>query len=173
MSNTPSRRFKLKAVRISFPSLATTELYGGKDTGKYAITCLLPKSDTETKALIDEIIAEERAKKPNVKIPKNNVFVTDGDDAEFEEYHGHWILKLATRKIPTVIDRDKTPIRDLTSIKGGDYCNVIGSVWIQDNEHGKRANGNLWGVQFVRSGEPFGETVDVSAEFDEEDEEDF
>ena len=44
----------LKNVRLSFPSLFATEVYGGEDTGKFAATFLIPKSDTKTVATIEQ-----------------------------------------------------------------------------------------------------------------------
>ena len=44
----------LKNVRLSFPSLFKTEVYGGEDTGKFAATFLIPKSDTKTVQSIEQ-----------------------------------------------------------------------------------------------------------------------
>lgn len=167
-----SSRVKLQGVRVAFPSLFTHALFNGSDTGKFELTVLLPKTDVAAKAAIDAAIAEARAEKPNTKVPSVNICVKDGDDEDqFDAYAGHWVIKTGTRKNPTVIHRDKSPIREEGVIYGGCYCNVIVDFWVQDNQWGKRVNCNLWGVQFVRDGEPFGENVDVTDEFDSFDDE--
>ena len=105
----------------------------------------------------------------NVKIPAGKSCLKDGDESEYDSYENTMSFKAAANKRPTVINRDKTPLaEDDNVIYAGCYVNAIVDIWIQNNGYGKRANANLYGVQFVKDGESFGAgPVDVSDEFEE------
>lgn len=157
----------LKNVRLSFPSLFTKEVFEGKE-GKFAATLLIDKSDTTVKKQLDAAIAALVAE-AKVKIPADKYCLKDGDEIEFDGYKGCWSLKASNAKRPTVIDRDKTPLTaDDDKIYAGCYVNAIIDFWIQNNSYGKRVNANLYGIQFLKDGEPFGQgPVDVTEEFED------
>lgn len=157
----------LKNVRLSFPSLFTKEVFEGKE-GKYAATLLIDKKDVEVKKQIDQAIAALVAE-AKVKIPSDKYCLKDGDEIEFDGYKGCWSLKASNAKRPTVIDRDKTPLTaDDDKVYAGCYVNAIIDFWIQNNSYGKRVNANLYGIQFSKDGEPFGQgPVDVTDEFED------
>mgnify|MGYP001562811483 CR=1 FL=1 len=157
----------LKNVRLSFPSLFTKEVFEGKE-GKFAATLLIDKSDTAVKKQLDAAIAALVAE-AKVKIPADKYCLKDGDEIEFDGYKGCWSLKASNAKRPTVIDRDKTPLTaDDDKIYAGCYVNAIIDFWIQNNSYGKRVNANLYGIQFLKDGEPFGQgPVDVTEEFED------
>ena len=160
-------KIHLKNVRLSFPSLFKRAVFDGAE-GKYEATLLLDKSDKATKKAIDEAIksAIEEAK---IKVPSDKRCLKDGDDSEYDGYEGMWSIKAANSKRPTAINRDKTPlIEEDEVIYAGCYVNAIIDIWTQNNKFGKRANANLYGVQFVKDGEPFGMgPVDVTDDFDD------
>ena len=161
MSENKSSKIVLKNVRLSFPSLFTKSVYEGKE-GKYSATFLLDKKDTKTKKLLDEAIAKAIAE-AKIKIPSANTFLQDGDEKEYEGFEGHWSIKASNAKRPVVIDRDKTPLTaDDEKLFAGCYVNGMIDIWIQNNGYGKRVNANLYGVQFVKEGEPFGNSGPVS-----------
>lgn len=157
----------LKNVRLSFPSLFQRSNFDGQE-GKYEATFLIPKSDKATKAKIDEAI-EAALAAANIKVPAAKHCLKDGDDSEYEGYAGNWSFKGGNNKRPTVIGRDKSPLaEDDEVIYAGCYVNAIVDVWVQNNKFGKRVNGNLYGVQFVKDGESFGAgPVDVTDDFDD------
>jgi len=160
---------KLQHVRLSFPSLFTTALYNGKDTGKFKAAFILDKK--KHRASIKEIednmkkLAEDklRGKLP----PPTYLCLKDGDKTERPEYQGCMIVKTATKKRPLVLDKNKHPLTEQDGIiYSGCYVNVLLSLWAQDNQHDKRVNAQLEGVQFNEDGEPFGPAgVDIN-EFD-------
>lgn len=159
----------LKNVRLSFPSLWQTEKFGSEDTGKYAATFILNKEQHKTeidklKKLITEGVKAE-LKVPN--LPPEKICLKDGDNTERPEYQGAYIIKASTKKRPTVIDRDKTPLaEDDGKPYAGCYVNCIIDLWYQDNKFGKRINANLHGVQFAADGESFADATDVADEFE-------
>src|SRR5690606_20150143 len=70
-------------------------------------------------------------------------------------YPGNLFVSARTTTAPLVIDQNRQP---LTQASGkpysGCYVNAKLIIWAQQNQHGKRINAQLGGVQFVRDGEP-------------------
>jgi hypothetical protein len=111
-------------------------------------------------------------KDTNIKIPREKHCIKDGDESDLDGYAGCFSLKASSSKRPTVIDRDKTPLTaDDEKLYAGCYVNAVVDFWIQNNVYGKRLNANLYGVQFVKDGDPFGMGyVDVTNDFEDLDE---
>lgn len=161
-------KIKLSNVRLSFPSIFKRASFDGND-GKFEATFLLNKKTQADQ--IDQLQSaiDQAIKDAKVKVPKDKFCLKDGDDFDYDGYEGHMAFKASTNKRPTVIDRDKSPLaEDDGKPYAGCYVNAIVDIWIQNNNYGKRANGNLFGVQFFADGESFGAgDVDVTDEFDE------
>lgn len=172
-----AEKIMIKGARLSFPSLFHKSEFEGKE-GKFEATLLIPKSDTKTYNQIVKAI-EAAKKEANKKVVEKNYFIKDGDEIyeekEYDGYEGHWAIKAANSKRPTVIDRDKTPLtEDDERVYAGCYVNAIISPWVQDNQYGKRVNANLLGIQFVKDGEAFGDaTVADVDDFDDVEDDDF
>lgn len=164
-------KMMLKNVRLSFPSLFHRSVFDGQE-GKFEATLLIDKADTKTKKAIDEAIAAAIAE-AKIKVPEDKRCLKDGDESDYDGYEGNWSLKGANTKRPTVIGRDKAPItEDDEIIYAGCYVNAVIDFWIQNNKFGKRVNANLYGIQFLKDGEPFGMgPVDVTDDFDDLDDE--
>lgn len=160
---------KMQNVRLSFPNLFQTSSFGGDDTGKYDATFILDKK--EHKAIIKEIQAGMQAladEKFKGKLPPDDkLCLKDGDDTLREELQGAYSVKASTKKRPLVLNRDKTPItEDDNVIYAGCYVHGIISLWLQNNQYGKRINASLDGVMFNALGEPFGAPPIDADEFD-------
>ena len=163
-------KIQLKNVRLSFPSIFQRASFNGEQ-GKFEATFLLNK---ETQA--DQIAALEKAidtaiAEAKVKVPSDKRCLKDGDEFDYDGYAGHMAFKASTNRRPTVIDRDKTPLaEDDGKPYAGCYVNAIVDIWVQNNSYGKRANGNLFGIQFFKDGEAFGAgDTDVTDDFDDMD----
>lgn len=163
-------RICLKNVRLSFPSLFHKAVFKGVE-GKYEGTFLIPKKDVKLKkeldARIEEVLAEAK-----LKIKSENICLKDGDDSDLEGYEGNWSLKASNKKRPLIVDADKTPLtEDDDKIYAGCYVNAVIDFWVQNNSFGKRLNANLYGVQFVKDGERFGNagpsSDDIVDDFDD------
>ena len=160
---------KMQNVRLSFPNLFQTASFGGNDTEKYDATFILDKKDH--KKIIKEIqtgmqeLADEKFKGT---LPQDDkLCLKDGDDTLRDELHGAYSLKASTKKRPMVLNRDKTPITEEDNvIYAGCYVHGIISLWLQDNQYGKRINASLDGVMFASAGEPFGAPGIDADEFD-------
>lgn len=106
------------------------------------------------------------------KIGTANMFFRNGADSGKEEQENSWVVSASdSKRRPQVLNKDKSVVTAEDDIVySGCYVNVLIRPWKQDNEHGKKINANLVGVQFVRDGERFGEeAIDASEEFDDED----
>jgi len=160
---------ELKNVRLSFPALFEHGSFGGESTGKYEATFLLPKGDEKT---YKAIMAEIDATKGKTKIPSNKICVLDGDELDDEYSDGHWVIRTGNKNRPTLVDRKGHPItKDDNEAEpmffGGATVNAFVSFWKQDNSYGKRVNGNLAGIQYVKGDvmdDGFGDTGTVKAD---------
>jgi len=164
----------LKNVRLSFPSLFKTEQYAGEDTEKYAATFLIPKSDTKTVTAIEQACKQALVEKYGEgKVPKGfKMPLVDGDDKEYQGYADHVCIKANTKKRPTLVNRDKTPIVEENGILyGGCYVNASIDVWVMDNSYGKKVLASLNAIQFVKDGESFGTKSDGADDFEDLDDE--
>lgn len=164
----------LKNVRLSFPSLFKTEVYAGEDTEKYAATFLIPKSDTKTVTAIETACKQALVEKYGEgKVPKGfKMPLVDGDDKEYKGYADHVCIKANTKKRPTLVNRDKTPIVEEDNILyGGCYVNASIDIWVMDNSYGKKVLASLNAIQFVKDGEAFGTKSDGADDFDDLDDE--
>ena len=159
---------------MSFPSLFKTEIYAGEDTEKYAATFLIPKSDTKTVTAIEQACKQALVEKYGEgKVPKGfKMPLVDGDDKEYQGYADHVCIKANTKKRPTLVNRDKTPIVEEDGILyGGCYVNASIDVWVMDNSYGKKVLASLNAIQFVKDGEAFGNKSDALDDFDDLDDE--
>ena len=167
-----AQKIIIKNARLSFPALFQTEIYGGESTGKYAATLILDKEQNAKEiALIKKAASEMMQEVFKGKIPSDKIALKDGDESGRPEYAGAFTIKATTKKRPTVVDRDKSPlVEEDGKPYSGCYVNAIISLWAQSNSYGKRINANLLGVQFYRDGEAFGAgPIDVSNDFEDYD----
>jgi hypothetical protein len=166
-------KIQLKNVRLSFPSIFKRADFNGQE-GKFEATFLLCKETQSDQIEKLEAAIDAAIKEAKVKVPSDKRCLKDGDDFDYDGYAGHMAFKASTTRRPTIIDRDKTPLaEDDGKPYAGCYVNAIVDVWIQNNSYGRRANGNLFGIQFVKDGDAFGAgDVDVTDEFDAFDDED-
>ena len=166
-------KIQLKNVRLSFPSIFKRSDFNGQE-GKFEATFLLNKETQADQIAMLEKAIDSAIAEAKVKVPSDKRCFKDGDDFDYAGYEGHMAFKASTNRRPTVIDRDKTPLaEDDGKPYAGCYVNAIVDIWIQDNNFGRRANGNLFGIQFVKDGDAFGAgDVDVTDEFDAFDDED-
>jgi len=165
----------LKNVRLSFPSLFKHEIYAGEDTGKFAATFLIAKSDTKAIKSIEDACAASLKEKYGDKVPKGfKMPLVDGDDKDYNGYLDHVCIKASTKKRPTLVNRDKTPIVEEDNILyGGCYVNASIDIWVMDNSYGKKVLASLNAIQFVKDGEAFGTKSEGADCFEDLDEDEF
>lgn len=162
-------KVNLSNVRLSFPHLFVPQASSdGKGEPKYNCTAIVDPESANAKALAKavEAVAKE---KWGEKAASTLSVLRKGDKVCYREepkvnqsgdvYSGfegmHWV-SCSDKVRPTVIDRDKSPLTSADGKPyGGCYVNLILDVWAQENQHGKRINASLKGVQFVKDGDAF------------------
>lgn len=168
-------KLQLPNVRLSFPSLFRKAVFEGEET-KYEATFLIHKDSQ--KDLMKKVAAytnEFLRAKFGQDIPKGlkKTFLSDGDEKEYEGYADHWALKATNNSRVPVFDSNangKAPLtEDDNVIYAGCYVNALVGLWYSNHQKGgKQLLANLYGVQFLRDGEPFsGSRVASQDEFDE------
>ena len=161
--NKQDNRLTIKDVRIAYAQgIYTARAAKPGDKEKYGAAFLFPANHPAVKEIAAATVRAAQAKwgakaddmlkqlKAADRLPVHN-----GDaKASSAGYEGSLFVNAGNAIRPTVVDRDRSP---LTAADGrpysGCYVNAIIEVWAQDNQHGKRINASLLGVQFVRDGE--------------------
>ena len=155
----------LKNVRLSYPQLFRAK--GSKDKPeekKFGAAFLLDKvvnaADIESvKKACLYIKTEDGKGKP---VGSDRVCLRDGAEKSDKEGYGEGVMFVTARSDtrPGIVGRDgRTPLAEEDGILyAGCYVNASIRLWWQDNQFGKRINASLMNVQFVRKGEPFGES---------------
>lgn len=170
-------KFYAENVRTAYPELFQAKHFKGdtKNTARFGLTVLFPKTDTAShKLLKDHITTMAKEQLKMDRIPAADVCLKDGDDSNNESYHGHWYLNLykyptnqENLKVggPDVVDTAKPPNRlresDAGAPSSGDYCDVIFEVYA--GVKWKKINGGLSVVRFRSKGEPIGGGNDLAA----------
>jgi hypothetical protein len=160
--NTPTRIWLREVIIAYAQGIFTARAAKPGDPEKYGAAFLLEKNHPSLKQLSDAVIAAAKVKWPTkwedmLKQLKagDRLPVHNGDaKANSAGYAGRLYVNAGNSIRPTVLDRDKSP---LTASDGRPYSgavvNAFVEIWAQDNQHGKRVNASLLGVQFVRDGE--------------------
>ena len=171
-------RLTLKDVRIAYAQgVFTARAAKAGDKEKYGAAFLFPSTHPCVKELSAAIIRSAKAKWADkademLKMLKaaDRLPVHNGDaKATSAGYAGNYFINAGNTIRPLVLDGNKAP---LTVADGkpysGCYVNAIVEIWAQDNQHGKRVNASLLGVQFVRDGEKLaGGSVATADDFQE------
>lgn len=182
-------KIQLPNVRLSFEKVFVPVAFSEGQAPRFEATFLLDPSDKTHAKLIDKVIASaneligeawkgetpasfeacfQYADGETPCILGKNKFKWRGKPKDYDGYEGKFSIASSNRTRPTVVDRDLTPIIfEDGKIYSGVYVNGSISLWVQDNNYGKRINANLRAVQFVRDGDAFGvKPVDAEDEFD-------
>lgn len=167
--------------RLSYPKLFKPEAYSEGQEKKFQATILADPSDAKEAAQIKAIKAAaakllkeafgEDFKPSGLK----GICFGDGnkktkeDGSISEGYKDRFYITLSNTVRPAVANRKGEPVAegDPQCPYAGCFVNATLTLWTQNNSFGKRINGNLRGVQFVRDGEAFGAApVSVEDEFE-------
>ena len=161
----------IKEARLSYPHLF--QMFG-KEEGKKKYSARGILSNKTHKAEIAEIQAHlVKLQKEwfKQKLPAANLCLRNGDDLGQEEYEDCWYIAASEKIKPQVVGKKREPLsEDDDIVHGGVIVNLLIRPWKQANEHGKKINANLIGVQFVRDdGVRFGQQrPDVNEHFADE-----
>ncbi|MBO4938496.1 MAG: DUF2815 family protein [Oscillospiraceae bacterium] len=168
-------------VRFSYVNVfqAKPPFNNSNGEAKFSVTVLVPKTNTQAKALIDQAIAAAidmgvTTKWNNVRPPQPAICVHDGDgvrpsdgQAFGEECKGCWVFTASAKAdhAPFVVDTQVQPIIDPTQVYSGMWGNVSVSFFPY-NSAGKKGIGcGLNGLQKIRDGEPLSARVTAQDAF--------
>lgn len=152
-------------VRALFPTLFEAQEFKGQRTWRSGF--IIEKDGEIAKLMEEAVITEAKAKWPKtwekklkeLKPQKISYPIKDGDDTEYENQHGSWILTAVRREAqgrPSVVDRKKQPLAlSDGKVYSGVRCNATVEFWAQDGDNqGIRCSLINW--QFFKHAESFG-----------------
>ena len=156
-------RITIKDVRIAYAQ-GIFEARAAKpgDKPKYGAAFIFGKDHPALKELSAAVVKAAKARwadKADDMLKQlkaaDRLPVHSGDaKASSAGYAGNYYLNAGNLIRPLVLDSNKTPLAAADGKPySGCFVNVMLEVWAQDNQHGKRINASLLGVQFVRDGE--------------------
>lgn len=140
-------------VMISYPALAETAKYRGKDTNRYSITMLMHKESQKEiidylQERIDEVIEDGRPLESHLKP------IRDGDLKGVKAYDGYMLMKANSQDPVIIADPMGNTVEDSLEIRSMFYNGVTVNAhvrfWWMSNENGRRVNCQLIGVQLVK-----------------------
>ena len=160
----------LKNVRISFPCLFQRSTFDGKE-GKYSANFMLDPQQhrTELKEIKAQINALIKDRLKGRVLPPEKLCLRAGEDKGRPEYEGVYVITASNDVRPIVLNKDKSMVtEDDNLIYSGCRVNASLSLWVQNNQFGKRINATLRGVQFCGDDTPLNGTyVDPEVVVDE------
>ncbi len=165
-------------VRFSYVSIfEPKEPQGGGDP-KYSVTLLIPKSDTATKAKIDEAMKEAREnfckKNGSQSLPtRPNHTLHDGDgvrdsgDPYGPECKGCYVITVSSKQKPVIVDSFRNEITDPAEVYSGCYGRAAINFYGYSQNGKKGISAGLLSIQKLHEGEPFG-AVGSADDFDDD-----
>jgi len=183
----------LSNVRLSFPNISEPSKYLLETTGKTTYCCdfILSPEHPALKE-IKEVYAELALEKWEKDAPavmklidkeKKFRFFGPGDEkvntTTFAIHPGYennvYVSAKKDDVRPQIADEEGKAIDPLNTMLyqeyakkfyGGCYVNAVIKIWLQNNNFGRAVRSELVGLQFLKDGEPFGESaLDVSTIF--------
>lgn len=166
----------IKNVTLSYPNLFEMKAKPGSDRLCYSVTCLIPKSDVDTKKKLDSVIhkvyEENKSDKlKGVKEERVAVTVYDGDGEtpkgnDFgEECKGHWVLRANNyKRQPGVVDKNFNDVIDTSKVYAGVKAHVDLSVYAYKADMSRGISFGLSNVMVLGEGEPIAGTARSAAE---------
>lgn len=171
MSATNPTRVVTGEVRLSYANIFEAKsIQGGKP--KYSVSLIIPKSDTETLAMIERAIdaaidagtakfGDKRPNKAALKLP-----LRDGDiERDDEAYANSMFVNANSTTPPQVVDASLQPILDASEVDSGCYARVSISFYAFNTNGNRGIACGLGNIQKLRDGEPLGGNR-ISAEAD-------
>lgn len=166
-------------VRFSYCNLFQPKAPVNNPNGepKYSVTILIPKTNAQAKALIDQEIqkaidAGVSSKWNGQRPPMPAIPIHDGDGprpsdgAAFgAECKGMWVMTASAKNAPFVVDRQVQPIINATDVYSGMWGNVNVTFFPYANAGKKGVGCGLNGVQKVRDDTPLVSRVTAQEAF--------
>lgn len=176
MANVSPTHVVTGKARLSYAHLFQPFANNQGQEPKYSTTILVPKTDTQTKALIDAAVEAAKAagasKWGGAIPPQLNICVHDGDGARpsdgvpfGEECHGHWVFTASSKQPPKVVDTQLQPILDPNEMYSGCYARVSVDFFAYNSNGRKGIGCGLQNVQKLADGAPLGNRTSAEDDF--------
>ena len=154
-------------VRFSYVNLFNPMKNADGTDGKYSVTLLIPKSDTDTLNKIKTAIADAREvfcnKNGATALPqKPNHTLHDGDGLKDsgepygEECKGHYVIAVSSMQKPVIVDNTRNPITDPGEVYSGCYGRAAINFYGYSRNGKKGISAGLQSIQKLHDGEPLG-----------------
>lgn len=154
-------------VRFSYVNIFEPMKNEDGTDGKYSVTLLIPKSDTDTLNKIKTAIADAREvfcnKNGATALPqKPNHTLHDGDGLKDsgepygEECKGHYVIAVSSKQKPVIVDNTRNPITDPTEVYSGCYGRAAINFYGYSRNGKKGISAGLQSIQKLHDGEPLG-----------------
>lgn len=152
-------------------------------SGKYSVTLLIPKEDTETieniKQAMDNANSIGKYEKfggKEVKEPHKILHDGDEEKPDDENYKGHYYITASCIDKPGVVNRKRQPITDTTEFYSGCYGSATINLYPYNSNNNIGIACGLNNLMKIKDGDAFTSRVkaeDDFADFDFEDDDDF
>ena len=172
-------------VRFSFVNLFTPKAFQEGGDPKYSLTVIIPKTDTFTvaklKAGVEAAKNKGLSEKFGGKMPAifdgafGGTTIRDADNdknksgdlivTEHPEAKGCYIIHVASKNAPGVIDEAKQTVLDPKKVYSGCYGRVNITFFPYNSSGNKGISAGLNHVQFLEDGEPLGSSVRIEDAF--------
>lgn len=158
-------KIRINNVRLAFPSIWHKTQVNNSGEPAFRAAFIIPPNHPQLKDIQKIIadVAKAKWKDKAASILKTAQSVGKGglQDGDLKEhldgYAGNMYVNANNAKTrPDIRDRNKEVLtEDDNKPQGGDYVNAVVEFWAQDNQHGKRINASLLGIQFNKEGPKF------------------
>ena len=166
-------------VRFSYANLFQPHAVDPKDTPKYSVTLLIPKSDTVTLGKIKAAIVEAReafVKKhgENSMPPKPTTTLHDGDALKEDGSHfgpeckGCYVISVSSQNKPVVVDAWKNVITEPTEVYSGCYGRASINFYGYSYKGKKGISAGLLSIQKLSDGDSLGGAMGSADDFDDD-----
>ena len=154
-------------VRFSYVNIFNPMKNADGTDGKYGLTLLIPKSDTDTLNKIKSAMAEAREvfckKNGATALPqKPNHTLHDGDGLKdsgepySEECKGCYVIAVQSNQKPVIVDNMRNPITDPAEVYSGCYGRAAINFYGYSRNGKKGISAGLQSIQKLHDGEALG-----------------
>jgi hypothetical protein len=157
-------------IRFSFLSIEKAKAFDPKkpESAKFGATALLDPSNKAHAAAIAKIKSEADRLLKEGGIDSEELSgrcFGSGDKKKYDGWKGMFFIQASNDTRPTVVGRELNTVvpGDKEWPYSGAYGVMTVTLWLQNNSFGKKINGNLRALQFVKPGQAFG-VAPVNAE---------
>lgn len=163
----------LTNVRLAFPNLFEPQQANGQGKPAFSGSFLMPPDHPDiakVKAAISEVAKQkwgaDATQVLTGLVAADKVCLHNGETkAQYDGYSGNMFVSARGYTRPLVLDANATPLVETDGKPySGCFVNAQVAIWAQQNQHGKRINAQLRGVQFFADGEAFGGGAVASAD---------